>query len=128
MTPETASTACFSTIWEAQALRMSSVSMSTWPSRGAEVTLASVILPSSTVMPTSMVLKSVVFSTWNSPSAGVAASFAGASASGSGSGSGSGVAAGSGVGSPAWVKMSAAASLTESAEYFSEAEEITSFS
>ena len=126
VTPETASTACFSTIWEAQALRMSSVSMSTWPSRAAEATLASVILPPSTVMPTSMVLKSVVFSTWKLPSAGVPAPSAGASASGVGSGSG--VAAGSGVGSPAWVKMSAAASLTESAEYFSDAEEITSFS
>ena len=51
-----------------------------------------------------------------------------AGASGSGVGSGSAVAAGSGVGKPAWVKMSAAASLTESAEYFSVAEEITSFS
>ena len=58
MTPETASMSCFSTIWAAQALRWSSVSRSFAPS---EDTSAFVIAPFSTVIPTSMVLKSVVF-------------------------------------------------------------------
>ena len=58
VTPETASTACFSTIWSAQAERCSSVSRSLAPS---EATAAFVIAPFSTVISTSMVLKSVVF-------------------------------------------------------------------
>ena len=60
VTPDTASMACFSTIWASQASRCSSVSRSFAPS---EVMLAAVTLPPSTVSSTLMVLKSVVFST-----------------------------------------------------------------
>ena len=63
VTPETASTAWLFTICSAHAPRMSSVSMSTWPSRASEDTTAWVRLPSSTVTATSMSLKSVVLRT-----------------------------------------------------------------
>ena len=60
VTPETASTAWSSTICSAQAARLSSVRRSFSPS---EDTTAWVTLPPSTVMATSMVLKSVVLRT-----------------------------------------------------------------
>ena len=60
VTPVTASTACFATIWSAQAERCSSVSRSFAPS---DLTAAEATLPPSTVSSTSMVLKSVVFCT-----------------------------------------------------------------